>query len=544
MSLSRTIFAALQVSAILQSFVAGIQLVMFIYILTRFLSFSSHSRRMKRLYMLVSFVVLILSCIGAAMEAITAFNTILKASLDTYNTLPDRLLELNHTLSYANISQRWIGDALLVYRCYILWDHRIYIAVLPLIFFLLSLGTSIANLILDGRDFPKALLPADLSFHVWMHVIATVIIVKHLHPGATAAFGSQPYSLLYLLSGHHVFGMALPTRKIGQDLVPEVGLGLMGLSAFYGKVDDDEDRLKVLDAALEVGCTFWDSADIYGDSEELLGKWFKRTGNRKRIFLATKFGVNHQAPGTINGKSEYVKQAIERSLTRLGVDQIDLYYLHRADKDTPIEVTVGAMAELVREGKVRYLGLSEVSSETLRRAHAVHPIAAVQVEYSPFCLDIETERVGLLKTCRELGVAVVAYSPVGRGLLTGRFKSIDDFEPEDFRRMVPMFQKNFDKILTLADNIKNIAKKHNATAAQVCLAWLLAQGDDIFVIPGTRKIEYLKENVAASKVKLTADELAEIRDFANKAGLTGEHERYPEAMMKALFVDTPPFESK
>jgi len=332
---------------------------------------------------------------------------------------------------------------------------------------------------------------------------------------------------------------AMPTRKIGADDVAEMGLGLMGLSAFYGQVDSDEERFKFLDAALEDGWTFWDSADLYGDSEDLIGKWFKRTGNRNKIFLATKFACIQTETGiTLNGTPEYVKTACEKSLKRLGIDQIDLYYMHRADPKVPIEKSVGAMAELVKEGKVRYLGLSEVSSSTLRRAHAVHPIAAVQVEYSPFTLDIEDEKIGLLRTCRELGVAIIPYSPLGRGLLTGQYKSPDDFEADDFRRFTPRFSKeNFPKILDVVDALAEIGKKHNATAGQVTLAWVLAQGKDFIPIPGTRRIKYLKENRGALNIKLSDEEIAQVRKLAEDSDLG---DRYNAEMMATLFTDTPP----
>ncbi|KAF8970341.1 NADP-dependent oxidoreductase domain-containing protein [Flammula alnicola] len=326
--------------------------------------------------------------------------------------------------------------------------------------------------------------------------------------------------------------MSLPTRKIGNDNVTAIGFGLMGLSAFYGAIENDEERFKVLDTAVEEGCTNWDSADIYGDSEDLVGKWFKRTGKRDQIFLATKFGSTPTAP---NGKPEYVKSAVEKSLKRLGVETIDLYYLHRADPT----ITVGAMAELVKEGKVRYLGLSEVTAKTLRRAHAVHPIAAVQIEYSPFFLDIEDEKIGLLKTCRELGVAVVAYSPLGRGMLTGTYKSNDDIPKDDWRRTIPKFSnENFPNILKLVKGLEELGKKHNATAGQVTLAWLLAQGDDIIPIPGTKKIKYLKENLAAAKIKLSPQEIAEVREIANKVDAT-VGARYPPASMQWVLADTP-----
>ncbi|PFH45389.1 hypothetical protein AMATHDRAFT_71740, partial [Amanita thiersii Skay4041] len=228
-----------------------------------------------------------------------------------------------------------------------------------------------------------------------------------------------------------------------------------------------------------------------------------------------------------------------KSLKRLGVDKVDLYYLHRADPLVPIERTVGAMAELVKAGKVKYLGLSEISANTLRRAHAVHPIAAVQVEYSPFVLDIEDEKIGLLKACRELGVAVIAYSPLGRGMLTGQYKSPDDFEPDDFRRTVPMYSKeNFPNILKVVDDIKCIGAKHGATAGQVALAWLLGQGKDIIPIPGTKKIKYLKENLAAAHLKLSPEELKEVRTVATNADVRGKP-RYSERHLKLIFADTP-----
>jgi len=335
--------------------------------------------------------------------------------------------------------------------------------------------------------------------------------------------------------------MSLPTRKISKDNVTAIGFGLSGLSAFYGPIENDEERFKVLDAAIEEGCTFWDTADIYGDSEDLVGKWFKRTGKRNQIFLATKFGFT-QPELLINGTPEYVKSAAEKSLKRLGVETIDLYYLHRADKNTPIEKTVGAMAELVKEGKVRYLGLSEISSATLRRAHAVHPIAAVQVEYSPFSLDIEDEKIALLKTCRELGIAVVAYSPLGRGMLTGTYKSHDDLSDadDDWRKNIPRLSaQNFPNIMKLVEGLKGLGEKHHATAAQVTLAWLLAQGDDIIPIPGTKKIKYLKENLGALNVKLTPAEVAEVREIANRADAT-QGDRYPPGIQELAFADTPP----
>ncbi|EIM91148.1 Aldo/keto reductase [Stereum hirsutum FP-91666 SS1] len=332
-----------------------------------------------------------------------------------------------------------------------------------------------------------------------------------------------------------------PTRKIGSDQVSAIGYGAMGISAFYGETESDEERIKFLTEVYNRGCTFWDTADIYKDSEDLIGKWFKETGKRKEIFLATKFGFFSPHKKGVDGRPEYVPEACETSLKRLGVDQIDLYYLHRADPTVPIEKTVGAMAELVKAGKVRYLGLSEVNSETLRRAHAVHPIAAVQVEFSPFTLDIMDEKIGLLKTARELGVAVIAYSPLGRGLLTGQYKSPDDFAEDDFRRFVPRYSKeNFPNILALADNLKRVGAKYNATAGQVALAWLLAQGEDVLPIPGTKKVKYLEENLDAVKIKLSKEDVEEVTRVAKASDASQGGLRYPPGMAETLFADTPP----
>jgi aryl-alcohol dehydrogenase-like predicted oxidoreductase len=275
----------------------------------------------------------------------------------------------------------------------------------------------------------------------------------------------------------------------------------------------------------------------YGDNEDLLGKWFKENPDkRKDIFLATKFAVRESH--VIDSSPEYVKQACDKSLQRLGLPHIDLYYCHRVDQKTPIEFTVQAMADLVNLGKVKYLGLSEVSSDTLRRAYKVHPIAAVQVEYSPFALEIESKQTDLLKTCRELGVAVVAYSPLSRGMLTGSIKSPDDFEEGDFRRMAPRFSaENFPNNLKLVDRISEIAKSKGVTPGQLTLAWLMAQGEDIFPIPGTTKKERLEENVGSVKVKLTTDEEKTIRKACEEAEVVGA--RYPENFMKACYADTP-----
>ncbi|EKM54066.1 uncharacterized protein PHACADRAFT_196501 [Phanerochaete carnosa HHB-10118-sp] len=319
----------------------------------------------------------------------------------------------------------------------------------------------------------------------------------------------------------------LPTRKIGDAQVTSIGFGAMGLSAFYGKLLPDEERLKLLDAVYEQGCTNWDTANMYGDSEELLGKWFARTGKRSDIFLATKFGYG-LATGIPNGSPEYMREQFAKSLRLLGTDYVDLYYLHRMDTTIPIEITVGAMSELVRAGKVRYLGLSECSEATLRRAHAVHPISALQVEYSPFTLDIEDDKIGLFKACQELGITIVAYSPLGRGLITGQYKSPDDFEQGDFRRIVPRYSReNFPNVLKVVEDLKTVGTKYSATPGQVALAWLLAQADN-----------YLKENLGALSIKLSPEDLEEVRRVAEAAdGSMGL--RYPEQAMKVIFVDTP-----
>jgi len=338
----------------------------------------------------------------------------------------------------------------------------------------------------------------------------------------------------------------LPTRKLGKN-GPEVvalGFGAMGLSAFYGKPEPDEDRFKVLDRAYELGQTNWDSADIYQDSEDLIGKWFKRTGKRDEIFLATKFGNKGISEGkrVVDSSPEYAKQACDKSLKRLGIKTIDLYYCHRVDKKTPMEKTVQAMAELKAEGKIKYLGLSEISSDTLRRACKVHHIDAVQIEYSPFCIDIENPQIELLKTCRELGVATVAYSPLGRGFVTGVYRSPADFEEGDFRTYSPRFSaENFPKNLKLVDGIGALAKKKGCTPGQLTLAWLLAQGDDIIPIPGTKKIKYLEENLGALDVELTGEEEKEIRHLVENAEVHGS--RYPEMMMGHLFASTPPLKA-
>ncbi|KAF8229253.1 Aldo/keto reductase [Tricholoma matsutake] len=314
----------------------------------------------------------------------------------------------------------------------------------------------------------------------------------------------------------------------------------MPLSIFYGAVGSDEERFEVLDTAHKNGATHWDTADIYGDSEDLLGKWFKRTGKRKEIFIATKFGIDVSVgiPPGIRGDREYVKQQINKSLERLGVDSIDLVYCHRIDPKTPIEVTVGAMAEFVKEGKVKYLGLSECTAKDLRRAHAVHPISAIQLEISPFALDIFDPKTKLLETARELGVTLVAYSPLGRGLLTGQIKSAADFGEDDFRNTIPKYSaENFPKILGLVSRIREVGARHNVTPSQITLAWILAQGHDFVVIPGTKKIKYVEENAGAAKVQLTSEDVDVIRKIAEEADIPGE--RYSGAFLDQVQVESP-----
>ncbi|MDB5105913.1 MAG: Aldo-keto reductase [Fibrobacteres bacterium] len=321
-------------------------------------------------------------------------------------------------------------------------------------------------------------------------------------------------------------------RKVGtQGLeVSLIGLGCMGMSEFYGTTEEAE-SLATLDRALELGVDFLDTADAYGPftNEMLVGKAIK--GRRDRIVLATKFGLKRSedpAARSIEGNPAYVRQACEASLKRLGVDHIDLYYQHRVDPKTPIEETVGEMAKLVREGKVRYLGLSEAGPETLRRAHAVHPISALQTEYSLWSRDPED---AVLPAVRELGIGFVAYSPLGRGFLAGKIRSIGDLEENDFRRHSPRFQgENFAKNLALVDRITELAKAKSVKPSQLALAWVLSRGSDIVPIPGTKRRSYLEENVAAAEIRFTRDELEKINEAAPKGAASGL--RYPEASMK------------
>ena len=325
----------------------------------------------------------------------------------------------------------------------------------------------------------------------------------------------------------------LPTRKLGELEVSAQGLGCMGMSEFYGPTDDAE-SIATIHRALDLGVTLLDTADMYayGKNEELVGRAIK--DRRDQVVLATKFGIVRSSDPSARGARgdrEYVRQAAEASLRRLGVDHIDLYFQHRIDQAVPIEETVGALSELVAEGKIRYIGLSEAGPENIRKAHATHPLSAVQTEWSLWSRDIEQ---AVAPTCRELGIGLVPYSPLGRGFLTGRFRSQSDFAGTDFRQLAqPRFAEgNLERNLAIVEALEALAAERGVTAGQLALAWVLHQGDDVVPIPGTKRVRYLEENVAATQIELSADDIAAIERAVPLSAVVGE--RYPEDSFKLI----------